>query len=363
MTVSALSGPAINFGVTLSSSGAPGDYNEERGPSLNDLGEGTIDPRSPFCYKPGNAVGSKVFGWAGCFGGPVVDFMPITLSSIGLSSGFSSTGAVAAQVTLATTATSSSFRLISAFQPSTYPSNTTVSVVMLDGYQQGVAVGQGATSPNYTAGQGFGTGNTVQLWNPLVMGGRCLAFGTTSNNDTGTTYVVKGFDVYGYAMSCTVAGASSGTANITPKAFKYVLSSGITFTGNSSGSANVVIGTADTYGFPLFVNGLSYAQVMVGGSSVQSIATTAANHTFGYGSSAQPITMFGSTLSVTSSWVALSSGGDVRGTYASSVASNATFLSSFSATRITMTISPTVNNLGAGISYNNFFGLLGLPQV
>jgi len=366
MPITAIPGPAVNYGITLSSSGIPGDYNEERGPSLNDLGEGTLDPRAPFCYRPGNAVGTDVYGWPGCFGGPAVDFMPIALNTSGIAALFTSTGSsttTPVQVTLQTSANSSSFRTIPKFIPSTY--STPVSVVMLDGYQGGVAVGQGSSSPILGPGCGFGTANTINIWNPLIMGGRCLTITNSSgtNTDAGTTYVIKGFDCYGMAMSCTIAGGGVSSTVTTPKAFKYILSSGISFTASATNAGTgtaISIGVADVFGFPLYVDHPSYATVWVGPSSGATISVGGAQHTFGYGSSvygAFNVNTTGSSLT------AFSSLGDVRGTYGSSLATSGnTAASGSTGFRITMNISPKVLGL-ATISQNSFWGLVGLPQA
>lgn len=390
MGVTAIPGPAINYGVTLSSSGALADYNDERGPSLNDLGEGTLDPRPQFCYKPGNRPGTEVFGWPGCFGGPAVDFMPIALNTSGIAAA-QSASAASGTVTLTTSATSSSFRSISGFVPSTVPvSNpSSITVLMIDGYQGGVAVGQGSSSPILGAGCGFGTPNpafpvagpagvgsslntTINIWSPLIMGGRCFSIGNSSNTSTGAQFVFNGFDVYGMAMTCTLVGpTSAGGASSqvsTLKAMKYIQS--ITWTGAGGGS--IFIGTIDTFGFPLYVDSFGYAQCIVGPSTGATLATGSSLHTFGYGSSLYgvvPPTYAG--ISLGASIAALSSGGDVRGTYASSAATTGnTAASGSTGFRVVMNISPRVLNLATvGINSSgvtgatNVWGLVGLPQV
>ena len=59
--------------ISLTSSGADLEHNPDRGPSFADLGEGLIDPRPPFMFNPGQGSSKAFFGWAGLFGGPVVD--------------------------------------------------------------------------------------------------------------------------------------------------------------------------------------------------------------------------------------------------------------------------------------------------
>lgn len=378
MTVSALSGPAINFGIAFSSSGVPNEYNEDRGPSLNDLGEGTLDPRPQFGYQPGQRNGSPTYGWPGCFGGPVVDFIPIALNTSGIAAAQSATAATGT-MTLASSAASSSFRTISGFIPSTVAVSkpSSITVLMIDGYQGGVAVGQGSSSPILGMGCGFGTATTVtssagvvasptiQLWNPLCMAGRCLSFGNSSNTSCNATFVVSGYDVYGMAMTQTLSGPSSaGGASSqvnTSKAFKYIQS--IAFTNSSNGSGSIFVGTIDTFGFPLYVDHPSYVTMWLGPPSSATVITANAGfHSFGYGSSVYgsvPPNQFGSSLAAASSL------GDVRGTYASSLATTGnTAASGSTGFRVVMNISPRVVPLATitPTSSGNW-GLLGLPQV
>lgn len=353
MTITANSGPTIAYGITLSSSGAAAEYNEDRGPSLNDLGEGTLDPRAPFNYKPGNRAGAPVFGWAGCFGGPVGDFVPIALSTNGIAA-TQSASAASGTLTLQTSANSSSFRLISGFVGSTmavaYP------VLMLDGYQNGIAVGPGTTTiPNSSlpqvVGLPFGQSGAIRLWDPVTSIGRCLTISSTGN-DSANTYTITGFDVYGMLMTAKLAGPNNATVT-TLKAFKYILSSGVSFSGG--GSSAVQVGTADVYGFPLYVEHPAYATIWWGpssGATLVSLSTGA--HAFGLGSSVG----FNLGSSVTN----LSSLADVRGTFTSPAASNATAASSTTANRLTMNLSPGPNRL-ATVTQNSFWGLVGLSQV
>ena len=375
MTVNAQSGPNINYGMVLSSSGAVNEYNEERGPGLNDLGEGTLDPRAPFCYKPGNRPGVPVFGWPGCFGGPAVDFMPIALNT----SGIAPTAVPSSlSVTLATSAASSSFRLITGFIPSTVPvSNpSSINVLMIDGYQGGLAVGQGSSSPMFGVGCGFGSvanssgagvnPQTVNLWNPICMAGRGLSFTeTVGSTSAAATITVTGYDVYGMLMHIILTGPASGATVNSLKAIKYVQSISL----SSAITGSLAVGVNDTYGFPLLVDHPAYATIWVGPSSGATVSIGTSNtHTFGYGSSLYgviPTTANGPSTGTGSGPVvaAASSLGDVRGTYASSLASTGnTGASGSTGMRVTMNISPRVNNL-VTVSQNSFWGLVGVPQA
>jgi hypothetical protein len=366
MGITAISGPGINYGITLSSSGAVNEYNEDRGPSLVDLGEGTMDPRQFFSYKPGNRAGTPVYGWAGAFGGPVVDFVPIASNSSGIALSQSSTGAASGQITVTSSANSSSFRLISAFQPSS--GGASVSVVMIDGFQGGFAVGQGSTGQLLGQGCGFGSAGlssglpsgTVQLWNPLVMCGRGVTISSTGNA-SGATFTIAGFDVYGLFMTASLTGPNNSTVT-TLKAFKYILSSGVTWSGGA-GSSSVSVGVSDIYGFPLYVDHPAYATIWTGpssGATLVSLSTGA--HVFGFGSSLGTVP---TSITFPTSLTSTPTTPDVRGTFNSTAAtaiSNGTAASSGTANRITMNISPKVTGLGL-VTQSNTWGLTGLPQA
>src|SRR3989304_9111215 len=62
MGITAVSGPSLSYGITTTSTGGVSEYNEERGPGLQDLGVGLMDPRAAYNYKPGNPPGSAVLG-------------------------------------------------------------------------------------------------------------------------------------------------------------------------------------------------------------------------------------------------------------------------------------------------------------
>jgi hypothetical protein len=359
MTVTATDGPVINFGITMSSSGAQVQANEERGPSLNDLGEGTLDPRPYFDYKPGQRVGLPVYAWPGCFGGPAVDFCPITADTSGIAATFSASAASGTvQVALQTSATSSAIRVINSFIPSSY--STPVKVLMIDGYQNSVAVGQGSTNPAWGLGTAFGTGGTINIWNPAVMGGRCFTVTSASVTDTGTVYTVNGFDIYGIAMSVKINGPGSGATVTSLRAMKYIVSSGVSFVA-AGGSSVVSIGVADTFGFPLYVDNPGYVSILMGPSTSAFVqfSSTNGNHTLGYGSSLGFAGIVGNS-SVVATYA--SSNGDTRGTWASTAPSNATAASSTTANRLVMNVSPRVWNL-ASITSTNTWGLVGIQQV
>lgn len=119
---------------------------------------------------------------------------------------------------------------------------------------------------------------------------------TSSANDTGITFTVTGFDVYGAPMTETITGANGIASG--RKAFKYVLA--VTASGASAGT--VAIGTGDVLGLPFRVNDASYVV------SVKWAATLAAD---------------AGTFVAADTATATATTGDVRGTYIPSSASNA----------------------------------------
>ena len=84
MGITANSGPFISYGISLSASGAVTEYNEQRGPSLVDLGDALLDPRAPYGYQPGQGASAPTMGFWGLQG--IVDFIPTTVSSNNIAS-------------------------------------------------------------------------------------------------------------------------------------------------------------------------------------------------------------------------------------------------------------------------------------
>ena len=147
-------------------------------------------------------------------------------------------------------------------------------------------------NPGY---QIFGTRDRTGFYDHTTFLARNVRI-TSGGNDSGITFTVKGFDVYGFPQTATVTGANVGVASTT-KAFKWVTS--VTHTGSVAGT--VTIGTGDVYGFPLFVNSFGYVYIVYNNTVIT------ANTGFTAGDTTNPAT-------------ALT--GDVRGTYAVQSASD-----------------------------------------
>lgn len=100
---------------------------------------------------------------------------------------------------------------------------------------------------------GAGAGGSQRYWNPNWSVSRTLVI-TTNANDTGGTYTIAGYDIYGYPMTQTLTGVNNSTVNTT-KAFKYVTS--ITPAGTINSTA-VSVGTNDNFGLPLRTDWAAY---------------------------------------------------------------------------------------------------------
>ena len=146
---------------------------------------------------------------------------------------------------------------------------------------------------------GFGQSDIVKGWDPAKGIARCVRV-VSAGDDSGGTFTINGYDLYGYPLTQTLTGAAAGTATTT-KAFKYIAS--IVPAGTLSGSA-VTVGTTDTIGLPLRAD--YFSEIEVWWNNAQVTATT------------------GFTAAVTTD-PSTATTGDVRGTYAlQSAASNGT---------------------------------------
>lgn len=289
MVISAVPGPWVTFGLTRTSTGGIQEYNEERGPNVSDCWGMLADPRGVYGYQPGSGVGQNIYGWFHGVG--VVDCSPTTLSCNGVA--LAQVPVAGTALTLSTVNTGNATIGVSLI-PAT--GTTAVSVVAID-----------STYSTFPRGLEYGQAGTVSAWDPTTLLRRQITIGrATGADDTGATYTIQGFDEYGYAMTETITGTSS-TGNSTyasRKAFKYIRS--ITPAG-TLGATSVYVGVNDTYGFPLRVYDGSQVMIWSGVSSMMSIMTAQSSYM-----------TFGSTVTQTATTP------DVRGVWASSIASNST---------------------------------------
>lgn len=277
MVIKANSGPAVTFGITLTSTGQVTQYNEDRAPDGSDLGYGLMDPRPFYRYTPGNTNESFNILFDNL---AFVDYQPSTASSNGIVSNTQPTAS--GSVTL--TATGAGVTSVSIVAPE---SGATVNVIAIDGSSASVAYGQ--------SGQ-------VRGWNPRAGTGRTISIVLSSNLDGGS-YTIAGRDMYGYPMTETV-NTNSSTTITTRKAFKYISAIRASSTVTSTG---IIVGYTDTFGMPAIYSYASQANVVTISTGTQGTLSTIA------------LTSANSVLAATAT--ATSSTGDVRGTWSSSVAS------------------------------------------
>ena len=289
MGVTANSGPMVSYGITQGSTGAVGEYNSERGPSLYDLGHGTLDPRYYFNYKPGSPVGTKLYGFFGQRA--EIDFVPITAqtSAFGISSNI--TPVAGTPITLQAGASAVGAIGTTIIAPE---SGNAVSVIAIDSTAQYLS---------------FGSDGTVAVWNPAAGTGRTIQITMSSTTPDVGSVTVAGRDIYGIKMTETIDFTSTSVSSYGgQKAFKYV--TGVTPSSSCTiSSTGWGIGFTDTFGLPLLCK---YTGVDLSIHITNTASAVVPN-------SSGPV-----TLGTTAASALISSGIDVRGTYASTTASNAT---------------------------------------
>jgi hypothetical protein len=160
--------------------------------------------------------------------------------------------------------------------------------------------------------------------------GRAISV-TGATSGTGGNFTIRGFDIYGEAMSETIAATAGATSVLGKKAFKFVTSITPAFTD----AHNYSFQTTEIIGFPIRVDRFSYADLAYADARITANTGFVAAVT----TAATPTT------------------GDVRGTYLLATASDGT-------KRIQMWIRGAVSNL-VDVTSNATFrnGLLGVPQA
>ncbi len=321
MTVTAFSGPTVQFGTVMTSTAGTGllgqdvEHNGQRAPAVADLGDMMMDPRVAYAYQPGSNVTVQSFGFYNNSG--IVDYVPTAI-----------TNSASAFVALATVSTgvTGAFTLAAASSANGTYSTTIVAP------ETGQATGTLIAIDSTAAVLPFGSFGTIGAWNPAAGTGRNITINKSSNLDAGT-YIVIGRDMYGYKMTEQITASSSKNV-FGIKAFKYISAIINTTTPTST---SVSIGFGDIYGFPWAVayTGMN-AQVAVLASKFSSavlVALTSANTALASTAATPP---------------------DVRGTYASSTASNGTI-------RLQMVVQPSAVNIAA-ITSTNVAPLFGGTQ-
>lgn len=322
MAITAFPGNVVVFGQAPKGSAVTGaqsysDYNTTVAPSAFSQGAMILDPRTFYTYNPGNAYTYVTYGWLSAGGKvPVIDAVPTVISTNSIAQTQVPTSSTA--LTLTASNTNNATVGVSVVAPET--GATVTGLIAIDGAGGGVT---------------FGSDASMAVWDPTKSLSRCLSISvaSTGRDDSGGTWTVAGRDVYGFKMTESVTGSSIGADVTTKKAFKYI--SGITPTGTIA-STGVMVGVTDTYGLPLYASNGAYVMAYTNNALVVSSTNV----------------ISGQSLSST----ATSTTADVRGTYASSTASNG-------AVRIVMFITPSVAATAASISGANAGqGIVGITQ-
>ncbi len=303
MTIAAVDGPVVTRRSNPMGSVGTGSANQnpQAAPSPLDMGVALLDPRYPFTYYSGGDVSNKVYGFLAveC---QVINQIPSTIADNNIAAS-QSPGAAAL------TLVSSSGAGIT----------VGTSITRAD---TGATVTGLLAIDTAMAGVGFGQDATINMWDPTKAISRNVRI-TSGGNDTGITFAVVGYDLYGFPMSEAITGASGGVAS-GAKAFKYITS--ITPSGAVATTAKA--GTGDVIGLPLRAD-------LFGSCRIVYIDTVITAST-------------GFVAAVTTD-PATTTTGDVRGTYALQTASNGT-------RRLMVWITPTVANI------NSVTGLFGPAQ-
>jgi len=318
MTITAFSGPIVSFGITPTSSAGTGllgadlEHNEQRGPMITDLGDSMMDPRAAYAYQPGSGVTARTLGFYN--NTAMIDYVPAAINSSAFVVNTASSGV--STFTLAAASSAGGTFSTTIIAPET--GNVTGTLIAID-----------STAAVLT----FGSAGTTAVWNPGAGTGRNITIKPSSNLDAGT-YSVAGRDQYGFKMTENIAGGSTNLAG--KKAFKYVSSVTNTTTPTSTG---ILVGFGDIFGYPLYTP-------YIGVNAMTMLTATAS----------QAATFVTTTISpaLLSSIAAISTNADVRGTYASSTASNGTL-------RLQMIVTPTASAVAA-ITSTNIAPLFGATQ-
>jgi hypothetical protein len=283
MTANATPGPIIAYGQNPPINNYVPDYNSTPNPSIFYGGAGMVDMR--WGYRPSNSP--EILGFQSNTSIPTINATPSTASTSIIAAAQAPASGTA--LTLATQSSTGMTVLSTAL--TVYPSLNIVPAksIALDGVP-GIQTYQNTQFSTSTTG-------AVAFYDPTKALARAVRIQTNGADSTGS-YLVSGYDLYGYPQTESLAGTATSTGSILlgKKAFKFVTS--ITPTGGIN-STSVSAGTQDTFGFPLQAQ--SFGDVLI---SYIALITSSTGFTAS------------STITATSST------GDIRGTYALQTASN-----------------------------------------
>jgi hypothetical protein len=311
MAVSSAAGPLIVYGQSPAQAGTnyQPDYNSDTGPSAFALGTVLLDPR--YGYRNNLTRTSAVAGGqaaVGFFIGCdilVIDQVPATASATNI---VASANATTAALTLVTSTAA----------------GITVSSSAVTLPQSGTTLAAGTVFIDSAPAMiNFGTSGAVGVIDPRTMIGRAVSV-TVASSGTATSATVRGYDVYGFAVTEIIA-LTAGQANNGAKGFKAI--SSVTLNAADSSHAYSV-GTQDVFEFPIAA--YFFNQTTIVWNNAQITANT------------------GFTAAVTTT--ATGSTGSVRGTYAVQSASDGT-------KRLQVTVSPSPVNIASATGTASLFGV------
>lgn len=260
MTTNHSSGPDLTFG--------PLGYNPDAGPNMYFGGSGILDPRTYSTYTPCRATGTT-----GLYSASPILVLALT-GAVNVAANLDSIAAD--QVPVAGTAMTL---------------NGTGTGVTLNSSTVNAATGATVTGLAAIGGvTSYVTFGANRWYNPASLMSRTIVIDSVGD-DSGATFTVRGYDIYGYPMTETITGANATTATGI-KAFKYVAS--VTPAGTLSGS-NASVGISLVTGLPLYSPNRELVVVLQNGSG-----TPVAAGTYAAGVTTDPAT---------------ATTGDVRGRY------------------------------------------------
>lgn len=213
-------------------------------PSLDFGGSSIQDPRLPW-NTANSAAGAAAIGWFGCGRVKTLGQVPSAIATANIAA-------------LANAVSGTAMTLVSATG-----AGITVLAASLLALPSLVTVPAGALAidgaPTYTDFATLPNGCHTKFYNVSSLSGRAVSI-TGVSGGAGGNFLIRGADIYGYPMSqLLTVGAGVNTAN-TLKAFKFIYS----VTPQFSDAHNYSVGTADVFGFPLFMLEFPDAEVIWG---------------------------------------------------------------------------------------------------
>lgn len=227
MAKSAFAGPIITYGQR-EPPGVGGTTNQDLGPGAIIGGNGWLDPRAGY--------NSTNKGWigVGIEMRRVLSVIPATAGAANIAAAQNAVSGTA--FTLA--AASTGITLVPTGGVVVRPSNNLIpaGALVLDGLPALVNYGLADSNGNY---------NNNAYGVPSMLS-RCVAI-TGATGGAGGNITVRGWDIYGYPMSQTIAATAGATTVASLKAFKFIGS----ITPAFSDAHNYTVGTTDVFGLPL----------------------------------------------------------------------------------------------------------------